>query len=144
MLFADAKDIKRANDLGKHSGVVNLSPLEIARGKASSMATAITDKRKILGRLEAVASVWNDFYVLIPFIDRCVDLWPGSQYEEAYKLAHNLRRYLKNDFNSIGISNKIIKDRNFLKNSSGIVLTGHSYEFDELARTIFNTLMRYN
>ena len=71
MEYANAKDIKRARDLGLHSGATNLQAFEIARGKASTMAQAITDKKKILGRLEAVASEWDDFRVLKPFIDKC-------------------------------------------------------------------------
>ena len=65
MKFADAKDIKRARELGNHSSSVNLSRTEIARGKSSAMAQAITDKRKILGRLEAIASEWTDREILI-------------------------------------------------------------------------------
>jgi hypothetical protein len=51
MEYANDKDIKRAKDLGLHSGVINLKSFEIARGKSSSMSQAITDKKKILGRL---------------------------------------------------------------------------------------------
>ena len=37
MEYANAKDIKRARDLGLHSGATNLQSFEIARGKASTI-----------------------------------------------------------------------------------------------------------
>ena len=95
MEYANAKDIKRARDLGLHSGATNLQAFEIARGKASTMAQAITDKKKILGRLEAVASEWDDFRVLKPFIDKCCELWPGSQYTQARALGLKTGIYCK-------------------------------------------------
>ena len=143
MLFADSKDLKRAQDLGKHSGAIHSSSLDIARGKASSMAQAITDKRKILGRLEAVASVWKDFYVLSPFIDRCTDLWPNSQYYEAYIYSNLIASYIKNEIRNMDISKEFLLGKYLITEPTGKLLTGQPYEFDEVARLIFNTIFTH-
>lgn len=142
MRYADAKDIKRAQDLGKHSGAIHSSSLEIARGKASSMATAITDKRKILGRLEAVASVWNDYSILMPFIERCTQLWPNSQYTKAYMDGDEQGRYLKTQVRNLGVSRDFLLKKYLLNSESGTLIQGQPYEFDEVARIIFNTRLK--
>ena len=141
MRFADSKDIKRAQDLGKHSTAVYLSTKEIAKGKANAMANAITDRRKILGRLEAVASVWDDYPVIIPFIQRCVVLWPGSQYAKAYYEAINQRAYLKSLI-AMGFSKDALLDKYLIRNGSGVFVSGHPYEFDEVGILIFNTMLK--
>lgn len=144
MEYANAKDIKRAKDLGVHSSVINLQAREIAKGKASSMSQAITDKKKILGRLEAVASEWNDYQVLKPFIDKCCELWPNSQYSEARDLGRNTGRYLKLNLRVLNIDLKTIEKRARLVAPSGVTLTGHPYEYDSVARIIFNIMLLRN
>lgn len=152
MEYANAKDIKRAKDLGVHSGVINLQAREIARGKGSSMSQAITDKKKILGRLEAVASEWNDYQVLKPFIDKCCELWPNSQYSEAQDLGRKTGRYLKLNViyghytsqEGLNISLKAIEKKARLVAPSGVTLTGHPYEYDSVARIIFNIMLLRN
>jgi len=139
MRFADSKDIKRAQDLGKHATAVYLSTKEIAKGKANAMANAITDRRKILGRLEAVASVWDDYSVINPFIHRCVALWPGSQYSKAYYEAIRQRGYLKSLI-AMGFSKEYLLDKYLIRNGSGVFISGHPYEFDEVGVIIFNTI----
>lgn len=150
MEYANAKDIKRAKDLGVHSGIINLHARENAIHKASSMSQAITDKKKILGRLEAVASEWNDYQVLKPFIDKCCELWPNSQYTEARDIGWQTGKYLK--FYVIGSSyNEGLKiDRDFIEKRArlvaptGVTLTGHPYEYDSVARIIFNVRLSRN
>ena len=142
MKFADSKDIKRAQDLGKHSGAVNSSQMEIARGKASSMAQAITDRRKILGRLEAVASVWNDYRVLEPFMEKCIMLWPNSQYSTAFNEGNNQGIYLKTTLRQMGIPRDFLLNKCLINNETGTFITGQPYEFDEVARIIFNTNLK--
>jgi hypothetical protein len=141
MRFADSKDIKRAQDLGKHSTSVYLSTKEIAKGKARTMASAITDRRKILGRLEAVASVWDDYPVISPFIQKCVSLWPDSQYSKAYYEAINQRGYLKSLI-AMGFSKEYLLDKYLIRNGSGVFISGHPYEFDEVGVIIFNTMLK--
>lgn len=141
MKFADSKDLKRAQDLGKHSGVVNLSPTEIARGKASSMAQAITDKRKILGRLEAIADQWGDYEIVRPFIERCILLWPNSQYEMAYNEGDSIGKYLKTQIRSLGMGRDFLLNKYTAKEPSGVLISGRPYEFDEVARLIYNILL---
>lgn len=142
MIFADSKDIKRAQDLSKHSGAVNSSPLTIARGKASSMAQAITDRRKILGRLEAVASVYDDYQVLEPFMERCIQLWPNSQYSIAFHEGKHTGRYLKMEARSFGISREFLIKKYTLTDQNGLLISGHPYDFDDVARIIFNTNLK--
>jgi hypothetical protein len=142
MKFADSKDIKRAQNLGKHSGAVNSSPREIARGKASSMAQSITDKRKILGRLEAISDQWNDFEVLFPFIERCVQLWPNSQYVDAAREGDSIGRYLKTQIRPLGIGKDLLLNKYIIKNETGDLIGGRPYEFDEVARIIYNTMLK--
>jgi hypothetical protein len=142
MKYADSKDIKRAQDLGKHSGAVNSSPTDIARGKASSMAQAITDRRKILGRLEAVSSVWNDHQVLEPFIKKCIELWPNSQYSIAFNEGNIQGIYLKTELRQMGIPRNFLLNKFTIKDEIGTFITGHPYEFDEVARIIFNTNLK--
>jgi len=152
MEYANAKDIKRAKDLGIHSGVINLNTREIARGKASSMAQAITDKKKILGRLEAVASEWEDYQVLKPFIDKCCELWPGSQYREAFTLGRKTGLYCKMrivggtsyGMDGLKINRDFLEERVKLVAPSGVTLTGHPYEYDSVARIIFNAMFHRN
>jgi hypothetical protein len=141
MKFADSKDIKRAQDLGKHSGAVNSSPAEIARGKASAMAQAITDKRKILGRLEAIADQWKDYEVVRPFIERCTLLWPNSQYDMAYQEGHAIGIYLKTQIRSLGIGKDLLLNKYLISNESGTLISGRPYEFDEVARLIYNIML---
>lgn len=141
MKFADSKDLKRAQDLGKHSGVVNLNPTEIARGKASAMAQAIRDKRKILGRLEAIADQWKDYETVRPFIERCVLLWPNSQYEMAYKEGDSIGKYLKTQIRSLGMGRDLLLNKYMAKEPSGVLISGRPYEFDEVARLIYNILL---
>ena len=143
-MYADDKDLKRAKDLGKHSGAVYANSSEIARGKASSMAAAITDKRKILGRLEAVASIWSDYDVLYPFIQKCVRLWPNSQYEKAYSDAKNQSSYLNNEIKKMGISRDYILKKYLISNESGGLSRDQNYEFDDVSKIIFNTLLKKN
>ena len=150
MEYANDKDIKRAKDLGLHSGVINLQAFEIARGKASTMAQAITDRKKILGRLEAVASEWDDFRVLKPFIDKCCELWPDSQYTEARDLGWKTGKYLKLSVigssynNGLKIDKDSIEERARLDTPSGRTLTGHPYEYDSVGLIIFNTMFKRN
>lgn len=141
MEYANAKDIKRAKDLGVHSGVINLQAREIARGKGSSMSQAITDKKKILGRLEAVASEWNDYQVLKPFIDKCCELWPNSQYSEARDLGRKTGIYLKLNVRVLNIDLKTIEKKSKLVAPSGVTLTGYPCEYDSVARIIFNIML---
>ena len=142
MLFADSKDIKRAQTLIIHSGAINSSPIEIARVKASTMANSIKDKRKILGRLEAVSSVWNDYSVLHPFIERCIILWPNSQYSVAYHEGNKQGLYLKTSLRQMGIPRDFLINKYMINNESGVLINGDPYEFDEVARIIFNTLLK--
>lgn len=146
MRYADGKDIKRAHDLGTHSGAVHLSRREIAEGKAAAMANAITDKRKILGRLEAVASVWNEYTILDPFIDKCIRLWPNSQYTIAHDRANKIGDMMNKLRWGIGLSERLasgpIKKRCLLTSPSGKLITGEPYEFDEVAMIIFNTIVK--
>ena len=96
MEYATKKDIERANTLGDHSGATNLPRIKLARGKASSMAKAIKDRNKILGRLEAVADAWGfDYDVLFPLMKKCIELYPDSIYSEAYNLGHEDSLYLR-------------------------------------------------
>ena len=152
MEYANAKDIKRARDLGLHSGATNLQSFEIARGKASTMAQAITDKKKILGRLEAVASEWDDFRVLKPFIDKCCELWPGSQYTQARDLGLKTGIYCKMrifggasyGMNGLKINRDFVEKKVLLVDYSGVTLTGHPYEYDSVGLIIFNTMCKRN
>jgi len=150
MEYANDKDIKRAKDLGLHSGVINLKSFEIARGKASTMAQAITDRKKILGRLEAVASEWDDFRVLKPFIDKCCELWPDSQYTQARDLGQKTGKYLQLSVIGFSYNNGLKIDRDFVEKkvtlvgSSGVTLTGHPYEYDSVGLIIFNTMFKRN
>jgi len=150
MEYANAKDIKRAKDLGLHSGVINLQAFEIARGKASTMAQAITDRKKILGRLEAVASERDDFRVLKPFIDKCCELWPDSQYTEARDLGWKTGKYLKLSVigssynNGLKINRDFVEKKVTLVDSSGVTLTGIPYEYDSVGLIIFNTMFKRN
>lgn len=144
MKFADSKDLKRAQDLGKHSGVVNLSPIEIARGKASSMAQAIDDKRKILGRLEAIADQWKDYEVVRPFIERCILLWPKSQYSTAYIEGNSIGRYLRHQLKPLGMNRTFLTTKYAAKDPTGILISGRPYEFDEVARLIYNIMLEKN
>jgi hypothetical protein len=152
MEYANAKDIKRAKDLGVHSGVINLQAREIARGKASSMSQAITDKKKILGRLEAIASEWNDYQILKPFIDKCCELWPGSQYTHARDFGSKTGRYCKlyiiggrnTGYGGLSIDRKFIEDKVNLNDNRGVTLTGEPYEYDSVARIIFNIMLLRN
>jgi hypothetical protein len=144
MRFADSKDIKRAQDLGKHSGAVHSSKTDIARGKASSMAKAITDRRKILGRLEAIADVWaHDYETIEPFIDRCIMLWPNSQYSEAAAKGRIIGEFLFKNISraGLGIGRSTLIKKYSLTQPSGTLFIGEPYEFDEVARIIFNTML---
>ena len=143
MRYADAKDLKRAQDLGKHSGASKYtSPTEIARGKSSSMAAAITDKRKILGRLEAVASIWDDYVIMSNFIDRCIMLWPDSQYSEAFNAGYKQGTYLKREMRNLSIPKDFLLKKYLINNETGNFINGQSYKFDEVARIIFNTMLK--
>jgi hypothetical protein len=141
MEYANAKDITRAKSLGIHSGAKNLSTRDIARGKASSMATAITDRKKILGRLEAVATEWNDYQILTPFIERCLILWPGSQYAEAYRMGQLIGQYLKTIRIKSSIDKNYLLDMGKIKERQGkFIFTNKPYNFDSVAIIIFNTM----
>jgi hypothetical protein len=151
MKFADSKDIKRAQDLGKHSGAVRKDEREISRGKASSMAKAITDKRKILGRLEAIANVWTDTQVIMPFVDKCLQLWPNSIYTQAYIAGTRQGKYMNlmrpnwrgEDINSL--SKTVLYQKGIIESESGKTITGYKYEnWDPVAIIIFNTSFKYN
>lgn len=150
MRFADAKDIRRAQDLGKHSGSINLLPVEIARGKASSMAQAITDKRKILGRLEAIAGEWTDRRILMPFVEKCVSLWPNSIYTQAYWAGERQGRYMnkmrpnwrKDD--NLELSTNALRKKGEITSESGKTITGYEYEWDPVGVIIFNTVFGSN
>jgi hypothetical protein len=144
MKFADSKDIKRAQDLGKHSGAVHSSPREIARGKASAMAQAITDKRKILGRLEAIADQWKDYETVRPFIERCILLWPNSQYDIAYQEGDAIGRYLRSQIKSLGMGRIFLTNKYAAKDPTGVLISGRPYEFDEVARLIYNIMLEKN
>lgn len=150
MKFADAKDIKRARELGNHSSSVNLSRTEIARGKSSAMAQAITDKRKILGRLEAIASEWTDREILNVFIKRCCALWPNSIYTQAYwagerqgKYMNKMRPNWRKDDN-LELSTHSLRKKGTITSESGKTITGYEYEWDPVAVIIFNTIFSYN
>jgi hypothetical protein len=114
------------------------------------MAQSITDKKKILGRLEAVESEWDDFQVLKPFIDKCCELWPDSQYTEARDLGWKTGKYLKLSVigssynNGLNIDKDSIEERARLYTPSGRTLTGHPYEYDSVARIIFNLMLHRN
>ena len=150
MKFADAKDIKRAQDLGNHFGAINLDRLDIARGKASRMAQAITDKRKILGRLEAVAGEWTDRKILMPFVEKCISLWPNSIYAQAYWAGERQGRYMnrmrpnwrKDD--NLELDIRALREKGTISSDSGKTITGYEYEWDPVAVIIFNTLFKYN
>jgi hypothetical protein len=150
MKFAEAKDIKRAQDLGKHSGATSSGEREIARGKASSMAKAITDKRKILGRLEAIASMWTDNMVLMPFVDKCIYLWPNSIYVQAYRAGERQGKYMnrmrpnwRSDFN-LELDMRALREKGTISSDSGKTITGYEYEWDPIAVIIFNTVFKAN
>jgi hypothetical protein len=150
MRYADSKDIKRSRDLGSHSGAVHSSTIEIARGKASSMAKAITDRRKILGRLEAIASEWRDYEIISPFIERCIQLWPNSDYEKALEYGKKSGRYLNNHIKwesiiggkRIGVNS--ILNTYSLKSPESRLIDGTPCGFDEIGIIIYNTLLRRN
>ena len=142
MKFANSKDIKRAQDLGKHAGAVNSTPKEIARSKASSGAQSIMDKRKILGRLEAIADQWDDYEVTRPYIQRCIALWPDSQYRTAYTEGESIGKYLKSQIRFIGIGKDFLLKKYLIKDETGTLISGRPYEFDEVARIIYNTLLK--
>lgn len=150
MRFADAKDVKRAQDLGKHSGAINLNSLEIARGKASAMAQAITDKRKILGRLEAVESEWTDRKILMPFVEKCVSLWPNSIYTQAYWAGERQGRYMNRmrpnwrQEERLDLSIDSLRKRGTIQSESGKTVTGYEYDWDPVGVIIFNTVFGYN
>jgi len=146
MRFADAKDIKRAKELGLHSGATRSTRTEIARGKASAMAQAIRDKRKILGRLEAIANEWTDNSVLVPFINQCLLLWPNSIYVEAYvagKKQGNYMRGMRQSWQSteyLGIPKEVLYQKGKVSLESGKTITGYEYNWDPVAVIIFNSV----
>ena len=144
MQFAPKKDIERASTLGDHSGATNLPRIKIARGKASSMAKAIKDKNKILGRLEAVAEQWGfDYDVLLPFMKKCVDLYPDSIYSEAYKSGHETSLYLRWKITvPFDISRKQIFEKAELKEREGVTILGAPYKYDSVALIIYNTRLK--
>jgi hypothetical protein len=144
MEFATKKDIERASTLGDHSGATNLPRIKIARGKASSMAKAIKDKNKILGRLEAVAEQWGfDYDVLLPFMKKCVDLYPDSIYSEAYKSGHETSLYLRWKITvPFDISRKQIFEKAELKEREGVTILGAPYKYDSVALIIYNTRLK--
>lgn len=144
MEFATKKDIERASTLGDHSGATNLPRIKIARGKASSMAKAIKDKNKILGRLEAVADQWGfDYDVLLPFMKKCVELYPDSIYSEAYKSGHETSLYLRWKITvPFDISRKQIFEKAALKEREGVTILGAPYKYDSVALIIYNTRLK--
>jgi hypothetical protein len=150
MRFADAKDIKRAQELGMHSGATRSTRTEIARGKASAMAQAIRDKRKILGRLEAIANEWTDNSILLPFMNQCLLLWPNSIYTEAYgrgkKQGEYIRR-MRQSWNSaeyLDISKEALYQKGKITLESGKTITGYEYDkWDPVAIIIFNAIFKY-
>ena len=140
MEFATPKDLMRADSLGKHSGAVNSSQLEIARGKASTMALAITDKNKILGRLEAISAKWRDYHVLEPFIDKCIQLWPNNQYEIARREGKLVGKYLRSmswDINPC-INVNDLRKMGILMLPEGKFITGKPYTFNSVGLIIYN------
>ena len=144
MEFATKKDIERASTLGDHSGATNLPRIKIARGKASSMAKAIKDRNKILGRLEAVAEQWGfDYDVLLPFMKKCVELYPDSIYSEAYKSGHETSLYLRwKIIAPFDISRKHIFKKATLKEREGVTILGTPYKYDSVALIIYNTRIK--
>lgn len=144
MEYATKKDIERSSTLGDHSGATNLSRVNIARGKASSMAKAIKDKNKILGRLEAVADQWGfDYDVLLPFMKKCVELYPDSIYSEAYKSGHETSLYLRWKITvPFDISRKQIFEKAILKEREGVTILGAPYKYDSVALIIYNTRLK--
>lgn len=142
MEFANSKDILRAETLGKHKGATNSSELEIARSKARSEAALIKDTRKILGRLEAMENKWKDYEIVSPFIERCVALWPNSQYSFAYFHGKNTGIYLKTNLRQMGIAKDTLLKKSILIDSKGKTIIGISYEFDSVGLLIFNTLLK--
>ena len=144
MEYATKKDIERASTLGDHSGATNLPRIKIARGKASSMAKAIKDKNKILGRLEAVAEQWGfDYDVLLPFMKKCVELYPDSIYSEAYKSGHETSLYLRwKIIAPFDISRKHIFKKATLKEREGVTILGTPYKYDSVALIIYNTRIK--
>lgn len=148
MKFADAKDIKRAQDLGYHSGATRSTRTEIARGKASAMAQAIRDKRKILGRLEAIANEWTDNSVLTPFINQCLLLWPRSIYTQAYDAGKKQGNYMRgmgqrwNSSDYLGIPKEVLYQKGKITLESGKTITGYAYDWDPVAVIIFNTIFK--
>jgi hypothetical protein len=146
MRFADAKDIKRAKELGLHSGATRSTRTEIARGKASAMAQAIRDKRKILGRLEAIANEWTDNSVLVPFINQCLLLWPNSIYVEAYAAGKKQGNYMRGMRQSwqateyLGIPKEVLYQKGKVSLESGKTITGYEYNWDPVAVIIFNSV----
>lgn len=150
MRFADAKDIKRAQTLGKHSGSIYLSRLDIARGKASAMAQAITDRRKILGRLEAIADQWDDVFILMPFVEKCISLWPNSIYSQAYRAGKRQGRYMNRMKPNWGQEDRLdlsidsLRKKGLIESESGKTITGYEYDWgDPVAVIIFNTVFLY-
>ena len=141
MDYATKKDIERANTLGDHLGATNLSRVKIARGKASSMAKAIKDRNKILGRLEAVADQWGfDYDVLLPFMKKCIELYPDSIYSEAYNSGLDDSLYLRWKITvPFGISRKQIFEKATLKDREGVTIIGAPYKYDSVALIIYNT-----
>jgi len=151
MRFADAKDIKRAGELSFHSGANRSTPTEIAIGKASSMAKAITDRRKILGRLEAIANVWDHTEIIFPFVYKCLQLWPNSIYTEAYNAGVRQGKYMNlmrpnwrgEGLNSL--SKSVLSQKGIISSESGKTITGYAYEnWDPVAIIIFNSVFKGN
>jgi len=144
MRYATPKDIDRAATLGEHKGATHSSKWAIARGKASTMANAITDKKKILGRLEAVADKWNnDSTILEPFIHKCLNLYPEGMYRGAYALGEKYGNYATKLYYSKLVRDNIggypiAKKAGKLKNLKGRLVTGVEYDYDEIALIIFN------
>lgn len=144
MEFANEKDILRASTLGKHKSVVNQSEIDTARGKARTEASAIKDKKKILGRLEAMEDRWKDFDVVVPFIEKCIELWPEEpQYKEAKDKGKNLGIYLKTLRITYGLPKQFILNKGLLTSKTGKFFgTPDSYSYNVIGILIFNTYFK--
>jgi len=144
MEFANDKDILRASTLGQHKGATHSSVIEIARGKARTEAAAIRDRRKILGRLEAMDDKWKDFEISEPFIKQCIALWEDDpQYVEAKNKGKNLGIYLKVMRSAYGLSYDFLLKKATLTTKTGKIFgTPDTYSYNSVGILIFNTYLK--
>jgi hypothetical protein len=93
LTFANEKDVMRAETLMWRGHTFDGGCSGLKEMNAIKMAKLITDKQKILGRLEAMAAVHGRTSILWPFIEKAVELWPNSEFSSAYRNGLSNGRY---------------------------------------------------